>query len=312
MGPETIDQLESDVRGLVRSYQQRPLETLLPKLASTQEELINLISEGRQRPDHARDLYLLAGVASGLLAKASHDVGSPDHALTQARAAYISAERAGHSGLIAWTRGLQALITYWAGDYAKSAHFAEQGFEHAEHSQGTVAVWLACSEARTHAALNHWDKVHEAIAKANDARDRVELDDLDALGGLCTFSRPRQLYYIADSLAWGGSEQAADTERYALEAIDAYNNADPDDRAFGDEAGTRCDLALARVANRDIEGGREAMTDVLELPPPMRISGIVHSVQNVRTALASIDDSAVDDFRAELEDFSAQRLAVPS
>ncbi|MGH4014892.1 MAG: hypothetical protein ACRDSL_13430 [Pseudonocardiaceae bacterium] len=55
--------------------------------------------EGRQRPEQTRDLYLIAGITCGLMAKASHDLGAAHDAMTQARTGYACADNAGHNGL---------------------------------------------------------------------------------------------------------------------------------------------------------------------------------------------------------------------
>ncbi|MGH3902179.1 MAG: hypothetical protein ACRDTA_28800 [Pseudonocardiaceae bacterium] len=145
--------------------------------------------------------------------------------MTHARTGYACADNAGHDGLRAWTRGLQALITYWSGRLEDSVRYAQLGAEAAARSRGTAAIWLTSSEARSLAALNRLDDAHAALTQATEARDRMEPDELDSLGGLCTFNRPRQLYYAADALAWGGEAEANHTERLALEVLDAYAGA---------------------------------------------------------------------------------------
>jgi hypothetical protein len=139
----------------------------------------------------------------------------------------------------------------------------------------------------------------------------VQPDELDSLGGICTFSRPRQLYYAAEALAWGGETEANDTERLAVEALNAYAGAPDEDRAFGDEAGTSSALAVARVCRREIDGAAEALAPVLELPPPKRIHGIVTSVEHVRTALRGVADPGreVAGLAGAIEGFSSERLA---
>ncbi|MGH3767165.1 MAG: hypothetical protein ACRDTX_18755 [Pseudonocardiaceae bacterium] len=95
-------------------------------LVDTQDRAFGLL-EGRQRPEQTRDLYLIAGIACGLMAKASHDLGVPHDALTQARTGYACADNSGHDGLRAWIRGLQALITYWSGRLEDSVRYAQLG-----------------------------------------------------------------------------------------------------------------------------------------------------------------------------------------
>ena len=312
VGAETLDQLVDDVRRLVVAYQQQPLPTLLGDLVDTQDRAFGLL-EGRQRPAQTRDLYLIAGIACGLMAKASHDLGALHDAMTQARAGYACADNAGHDGLRAWIRGLQALITYWSGRLEDSVRYAQLGAEAAARSRGTASVWLASSEARSLAALSRIEDAHAALDRATEARERVEPDELDSLGGLCTFSRPRQLYYAADALAWGGETEANHTERLALEALDAYSGASEEDRAFGDEAGACSALTVARVLLGEIDGATEALTPVLELPPPKRIHGIVTSVEHVRTALGAVENPGRDvtELADAIEAFTSERLVIP-
>lgn len=311
VGAETIDQLTDDVRRLALAYQQQPLERLLGDMADTQDRAFTLL-EGRQKPSQTRDLYLLAGVAAGLMAKASHDLGAPHDAMTQARAAYTCADNAGHDGLRAWTRGLQSLIAYWSDRLTDSVRYAEQGAEAATRSRGTSTVWLASSQARALAALGRVEDAQAAVDRATEARDQVQPDELDELGGLCTFNRPRQLYYAADALAWVDSE-TAQTERLAVEALDAYAVAEAQDRAFGDEAGARCALARARIRSGVLDGAVEAMAPVLDLPPAQRIHGVVVSVNHVDTALREINqpNRTSSDLVEALHTFSSHRLTLP-
>jgi len=312
VGTETLAQLVDDLRRLVIAYEHQPLPTLLGELVDTQDRAFVLL-EGRQRPEQTRDLYLIAGIACGLMAKASHDLGAAHDAMTQAHTGYACADNAGHDGLRAWTRGLQSLITYWSGRLEESVRYAQSGAEAATRSHGTAGVRLASNEARALAALNRLDDAHAALARAADARDRVQPDELDSLGGLCTFSRPRQLYYAADALSWGGQAEANRTERLALDALDAYAGAPAHDRAFGGVAGTRSALAVARVFQGEIDGAAEALAPVLDLPVAQRIHGIVTSVEHVRTALRSVQNPGreVTELAGAIEGWTAQRLTRP-
>jgi hypothetical protein len=311
VGNEAIDQLADDLRRLTVAYPQQPLETLLTDIVDVQGRAFTLL-EGRQPPAHSRDLYLLAGIASGLMAKASHDLGAPDDAMTQARAAYACADNAGHDGLRAWTRGMQALIAYWSGALERSARYAAQGAEAAGRTRGSAAVWLASGHARALAGLGRMSEAHDAIERAGVAWESVRPDELDEFGGLCTFTRPRQLYYAADALRWGGRDEAQHTERLATEALDAYRHAPPASRAFGDEAGTHCALAVARIERGEVGGAASALASVLDLPATQRIHGVVTSVEYVRRVLAraKIDSPAAAELDDALHTFGTERLAL--
>jgi hypothetical protein len=283
VGPETLDQLRDEVARLSLAYPQQPLPILLTDLIDLQDVGFRLL-EGRQRPGETRDLYLLTGVICGMLAKASHDLGDPHSAMTQARTAFVCADNAGHDGLRTWTRSLQSMIAYWAGWPNDAVRYAEVGDEAARRTTGTASVWLPAQEARAWAILGDTDKAESAITRAANARDRAQADDLDDLGGIMTFTMPRQLYYAADTRVWlPGAEERA--ERAAAEAVGAYERADTKERSFSDEAGARADQALARANRGDLDGAAEALRPVLSLPSDQRIGGIIASVMRVHAAL---------------------------
>ena len=282
---ESVEQVYDDVHRLATAYPQRPLLELLGDMVDVQDGVYELL-ERRQRPQQARELYLLAGVIGGILAKASHDLADSHAALTQARAAFVCADNAEHDGLRAWLRGLQSMVAYWAGRPAESVRYARSGAEYAAHSRGAVSVWLPVSEARALAALGDANGAWTAIRRAEEAWERVEPDQLDELGGICTFTRARTWYYAADALAWL-PDQGAATENYASQAVLAYSDAAAADWAFSDQAGSYADLAIARLGRGELDGAAEAIAPVLELEPERRINGIVHSVQRVHGVLRS-------------------------
>lgn len=305
---DVVEMLRADVRDLTQTYPNRPLHELLGHLGSGQEQVFDLL-ERPQRPTQTRDLYFLAGVLSGMLAKASHDLADPHAAQVQARTAWMCAEQADHHGLRAWIAGLQSLVAYWAKRPHDSIRYAQRGARFAETANSTAGVWLPANEARAWAALGNTSAAHEAIGRASAAWSRVQADDLDELGGIATFSRPRQLYYAGDALAWlpGVSDAALG---YSEEAVGAYEDTLSPDFAFSDAAGSHCDLAISRLHSRNIEGADVAMTSVLALPPEQRINGIVHSVQRVHTALNSLtNDPAAADLQERIEAYMRTPLA---
>jgi hypothetical protein len=240
--------------------------------------------EQPQRPNHGRHLYFLAGVVGGMLAKASHDLANPTAALTQSRTAYLCAEQADHHGLRGWISGIQSLVSYWAGRPHEAIRYAQRGAAFVARSGNTTAVWLPANEARAWARLGDVDQARSAIERAESAWGVVHPDELDELGGLATFSRPRQLYYAADALAWLPT-RAGPAEDYSAQAVDAYADSTNPDWAFGDQAGSHCDLAIARIARGELDGAIEAVDPVLALPTDQRNNGIIKSALHVHTAL---------------------------
>ncbi|MBV9141264.1 MAG: hypothetical protein JO115_10155 [Pseudonocardiales bacterium] len=312
VGAETLDQLADDLRRLVVAYLQQPLPTLLGDLVNTQNRAFELL-EGHQKPTQTRDLYLVAGITCGLLAMASRDFGAAHEAMTQARTGYACADNAGHDGLRTWIRGLQANITYWSGRWEDSVRYAQLGAEAAARSRSTAAVLLASSEARALGGLHRLEEAHVALARAAEAQDRVQPDDLDVLGGLCTFTRPTQLKYAAETLSWGGAPEAGDAERFALEALAAFPTAIPGGGSFRNETTTRCILTVARVVRGEVEGAAEALGPVLALPPAQRSHTILTSVARVQTALSARTDPGREAtaLTGALEAFAVERLTPP-
>ncbi|MEU6236323.1 hypothetical protein [Kitasatospora sp. NPDC047058] len=282
---EAMDLVYDDVRQLTLDYPQRPLSELLGNMVTTQENIYGLL-ERRTAPNQSRQLYFLAGVTGGLLAKASHDLADPSAAMTQARTAYMCAEHAGHHGLKAWIRGIQSLVAYWAGRPHESIRYAQSGGELAALSGNTTSVWLPASEARAWAAVGNAEKTREAIRRAEAAWDTVNPDELDELGGLAVFSRSRQLYYAADALSVLKSE-ASSAQDYSAQAVEAYADSTHPDWAFGDQAGSHAALAISRLAAGELDGAREAVAPVLDLPPAQRINGIVACTMKVHRALVA-------------------------
>jgi hypothetical protein len=280
----SLDRLSDAVHELATAYMRRPLPELLNDFVAAQDTLYTLL-EGRQQPILTRQLYFLAGVVGGLLAKASQDLGDFHLALTQARTAFLCAENADHNGLRAWIRCLQALIAYWAERPLESIRYAQSGAEYAARSGNATTVWLPASEARAWAAVGNAAEARAAIERGERAWDSVRPDEMDELGGICTFSRPRQLYYAAEAFSWLPSEAEAG-ERYAGQAVEAYADTSRPEWAVGDQAGSHVDLAIARIVRNELEGAVDAVRPVLELLPAYRIGHVVISLERVHRALA--------------------------
>lgn len=280
---EAVETLTTEAARLATLYPTAPLHEFLGDLVNLQEVTYRTL-ESRQRPAALSELHLVAALSTGLLAKAAHDQADPRSAMTLARAAYLAADFAGHQGLKAWVRGIQALTAYWAGWLPQAADFAASSQDAA--LTGTITAWLPALEARAHAALGDADSAHAALARAEVARDRLVPSDLDEFGGLLTFPAAQQSYYRAETLVLidPSSSEALDA---ADEAVAAYS--DPDDAhwAFGDEAGSRTHRALALIAGGQFDGVLEGLEPVLNLPPAQRTHGIAVCVQRTVDALPS-------------------------
>lgn len=305
IGGESLEQLWAETSRLAVAYPQQPLSVITGDIVSLQDIVFTLL-EGRQRPAESRDLYVIGGLTSGMLSKASHDLRDPDTAMTHARTALLCANNAEHSSLAAWVRGLQSLITYWALRPREALEYAQIG-QQLPGTTGSVTVWLASLEARAWARLGNGAASRQAIARASDLREQLARNDLDEVGGMCYFSRPRQLYYASDAGAalpeCDESGLREETEAFASDAIAAYVQAPDEEKSFGDEAGSRTDLAIARIRSGNLEGAREAVQPVLDLPVTLRINGVVTSVLDVHRAVTTraADAPLARDIQEEIE-----------
>jgi tetratricopeptide (TPR) repeat protein len=311
IGGETVDQLRDQLSQLARSYVRDPLVSILGDLVEMQDTVFGLL-EGKQKPAQTRDLYLLAGVISGLLAKASHDLGHPHDAMTQARTVYVCADNADHPGLRAFARAMQSLIAYWAGRPQESARYAVAGADIASGASGSLTAWLPALEARALALLGDFTGARAAIGRALTARENVRPDDLDSIGGLLTFSLAKQHYYAAGTFVHVEGE-AVKGGQEASAALELYERGSAEDRSFSDEAGARSELALSRLQQGDLDGAYEAVTPVLELPPEMRIGGIVVSAMRVHGALRErpfVTSQVARDARDRIEEFCRRPIAA--
>jgi hypothetical protein len=281
LGQETLDNLRAEVAHLSIEYIKQPPAQLLGDLIDTQDIAFRLL-EGRQRPEQAQELYLLTGALTAILAEASHHLGDPHAAMAQARTAVVCAENAGHNGLQAYVRGIQSLISYWAGWPHRAIQYAELGSQ--VLSEGTASVWLPLLEARAAAVLGDSERAEAALLRAASAREAGGTDELDQLGGTLTLTRPWQMYLAADARVWL-PDSAARAEAEAIQAVEACKSAPQAERSYAFEAGAWALLALARVGRGEIEGAREALAPVLDLPSERRVGGVVGTAVRIHAAL---------------------------
>lgn len=307
---EVISAIEEEVGDLARLYPLRPLSEIIGKLVTVHETVLMLL-ERKQKPKHERRLYFLAAVISGLLAYAGNDVGKPYLAISHARSGFMYAKYADHVGLCAWMRGLQSFIHYWAGSPHEAIRYAEMGEEYARHSGGTASIWLVANQSRALAALGNASKAKALIEQADRIREVVREDDLDGMGGLCTFSISRQVYYAAR--AFGSlKEEAQNGERYAELAVQRYSDHQHADWDFSCEADARASLALSRALQGNLDGASEALFPLLGLPPEKRINDLVNTLKLLHVALNDYPGRASFQIQHDIEEFASLSLPCRS
>ncbi|MEU9779150.1 hypothetical protein [Streptomyces sp. NPDC047968] len=284
VGPHTMEQLEADIRRIVTTYPNRPVQPLFREVRDLRNRSFELL-EGRQPPQYTRDLYMAAGVLCGVLANASFDLGRYDAAETQARTAFMCGELAGHNGLRAWVRGLQALIAYWDGRPADAIRLAEAGSGFTPE-EGTAQIRLASIKARAFGQLGQATDAVAALTEADRLREEITADD-DVLGGMMAFPLEKQLFYKSTTHLWlGGGHQLSDAEEAAEEAVTLFDAAEPARKRLGEMCLARMDLATARLNRGDLEGSAQEVHAVLHVNAQRGTESVRKRLRHFRRDLA--------------------------
>ncbi|WP_306369396.1 XRE family transcriptional regulator [Nocardiopsis sp. CC223A] len=282
VGPHTLEQLDADLRNLIRAYPGRPVFPTFLELVDLRNRAFDLL-EGQQYPAQSRDLYLIAGVTCGVMSNASFDLGHMDAAATQARTAYLCAELAGSDWLRTWVRGMQSLIAYW-GDHFEEAVSLASSIRESVSGQGSAAVRLASIEARAHARMGNAEGVETALAAATNARETA--DHPDEYGGMMDFPLEKQLFYDSTCQVWlGGQPRLHRAVREASRAVSMFEQAPPGQRRIGEMCLARLDLAAARLGSGELDGTVEQVRAVFSDAANRRTDSVKRRLQQVRIQL---------------------------
>src|SRR5262249_32285637 len=155
----------AEMRRITRIYPHEPVMAIFGDLVELQQVIFGLL-DGKVSSERSRDLYFLAGLASGLLADANEDLGNLYAAGVHARTAFISADHAGTNSLRVWPRFLQTRIAYWDNRPLEAIRYAEMAADTANRVRGTVTSCIHAMEARAWAAIGDTNAAWAALRKA--------------------------------------------------------------------------------------------------------------------------------------------------
>ncbi|MCC3769015.1 hypothetical protein [Streptomyces sp. UNOC14_S4] len=283
VGPHTMEQMFADIRRIVHNYPNRPVSVQFNEIRYLRDRAFRLL-EGRQPPEYTRSLYLAAGLLCGVLANASFDLSQYTAAETQARTAFLCGELAGHNGLRAWVRGLQALIAYWAGRPREAVELSDSGLCYTPEG-GTAHIRLASIKARALGQLNRATDALTALDEADSMRQNVTRED-DLTGGMMAFPPGKQLYCASSTYLWlGGDRYLADAERRADEAVTWFGRLPEHERRTGEECLARLDLALARLHLGHVDGAADQVHRVLESTARRKVESVRQRLEQFSRAL---------------------------
>jgi tetratricopeptide (TPR) repeat protein len=271
LDPSALEQLHADARRAAHAYYVTPPSEMFTDLMRLRNVVYTQLDR-IEKPRQKAELYLIAGQVCGLLSSVSWDLGYPDVAEEQARAAHTYGSVIDQLSLQAWARAHQVTCAFWSDQPRRAVRIAEAAL--ATAPGGTARARLLSVQARALALIGARDEAANALDAASDELDRAGNDPLlDEVGGELGFDRSRRaLCAGAVYVALGDGTRA---EAEATAALDLFGQM-PDEVTWGaGEQGARIDLGTARVLQGDLAGAEDALSSVFELEPDRRTEALV-------------------------------------
>ncbi|MCP2260346.1 hypothetical protein LX15_004059 [Streptoalloteichus tenebrarius] len=310
LDPAAIEQLHAAARRYARAYTTMPPMSLFTQLVELRRTVWDLLDQTR-RPRQQTELYLIAGLITGLMASVSWDLGHPDVAEEQAQAAITYGSVIEHLPLMSWARALQATVTFWGGRPRQAEKVAAAALELAP--PGTARVRLHAVHARALAMLGARGEVAEAVERATDELGSTDRDEFFSAGGELAFGSARLSLCAASSYIALGEPAAA--EREAQAALDEWARTPEGDRWLPGELSARADLVAARVLDDSLDGVVEALKPVLKLSPDRRTEALTRRLAELRRAVSAPrfrGSPSATEIGEQIEAWTARTVARPS
>jgi hypothetical protein len=308
LDPSALEHLHAAAQHAARDYYVAPPLHQLTNLVRLRDTVYQQLDR-THKPLQQAELYLVAGQICGLLSSVSWDLGHPEVAEEQARAAYTYGQIIDHPSLCAWARALQTTVAFWNGQPRRAAHIAASALDAAPH--GTASARLHSVHARSLAMIGARQEVQVALNAASDELDRAGDDPfLDEIGGELGFDRSRHALCAGASFVALNDGERAESE--ALTALNLFAEMPKHTRWAAGALGAHVDLATARAMRRDVAGAEDALSAVLATEPDRRTEAISRRLTNLGRILGmSQFQGAIEVARLSeaIEDFTAFSLA---
>jgi hypothetical protein len=266
LDPSALEHLHDAAQRAARAFVVTPPLVMLADLVRLRDTVYEQLDR-THKPRQQAELYLLAGQVCGLLSSVSFDLGHPEVAQEQARAAHTYGSVIDHPSLCAWARAQQVSIMFWTDRPRRAASLAASALETAP--VGTARARLHSLHARSLARIGARQEVRAALDAAADELQRAGNDPLqDEIGGEFRFDHSRRALCAGTSfVALGDGEQA---EIEATAALALFGELPEQARFVADEHGARVDLATARTLRGDLAGAEDALVPVFALDVEQR------------------------------------------
>lgn len=301
VGDLTIEQIHAEIRRIAHSYLKVPTVPLFDRTRELRDRIVGLLN-GRQKPSHSRELYSAAGWALTMLAWISTDLNVPDASEEHLRTAWVFAENADQNNLRCWIRAAQHTAAFWQQDFARAAHYAEDGLRYA--GSGSTELYLSSAWALDLARCGNGERALAVLNRAQNAAESAGFGE-DALSGPFTCSIARAGGFWSDTyLALGDTKEAL---LYADSAVKGFESTPNDRRNVGSERMVRCQQVKAHLLAGELDGASEALMPVLDTTPEHRVRPLLQRVDEISLMTAGHGEGnslavlkmrdAIDEFR---------------
>jgi transcriptional regulator with XRE-family HTH domain len=212
LGGGTVEMLQASADGLCRDYPTVDAH-ILSGQARTHLDYVTGLLGGRVTLAQHRDLLVVAGWLSALLACTCYDTGDRSAAETARRMTRQFGEHAGHGELVAWSFEIAAWYALVEGRTAQAVALCEAGLAQAGTSNAAVQLTLQASRAYARLGDNRATETLAAGRKVLAALPVPEHPEHHFV-----FDRDKYEFYTATIYTWLGTDDAA-AEENAREVV---------------------------------------------------------------------------------------------
>jgi hypothetical protein len=254
-----LSYFDQTIKETAKEHASRPPAVLLIKVQQLHGMIQTLLRSGKQRHRQTRELLRLDADLLAHMCQLLGDVHRDEAASAYAAASVGLADDAGSSAAAAFSA--QSQIARWRGNYIAAADLAARGLD--SNPPSALRTLLAYQEADAAAASGEMaNRARAALEKADAADDNATFYSAWS----CPPAR-RALFRMAVPLNLGNPHEAL---RLAAAAEPIWQKEKY--QAFGTWAHFRISVAKAHILVGSLDGAREQIAPVLDLPSEYRIS----------------------------------------
>jgi tetratricopeptide (TPR) repeat protein len=275
----SVEEWEYTVARHGRATRYRPADEHLEELTRDFGDLNRLLQQ-RHPTDVRRKLLIAAAHMSGLVALTLLKMGDPASS-DWWRTGRAAASRAEDRASLSWIYAHESYEHYYAGNLEGAIELARRAQSVAGALPCVGPALAAPLEARAHGLRGHREEAAAALARAQQAFDRLAIEGrtASALG----YNESQLAFHSGN--AWTHLGETLRAREFHNRALELYPASDLSDRAF-----VRLDEATCLAIDGDLAGAATyAANTVTELPPEHRNALIISRAHELSDAVTSTD-----------------------